>query len=892
MQKPLRATYRVQLTAQFGFDRAEALVDYLNELGISHLYASPYLQAVAGSQHGYDVVDHSKVNAELGGEKGHGKLCEALKQHGLGQVLDIVPNHMAVGSPDNVWWWDVLENGPASYYAAYFDVDWDLTQDNRVLLPILGEHYADSLEAGLVKLERDGSRYLVRYYDHSWPAAPRSLAQVLRDAATVPGGSGALLSNGASDARSALAFFADALGALPSPSVHDHESLARRRRDKVVIFEYLAKLLLERPELAEAVDRELQALSSNVEALDAFLERQNWRLAHWKNAATDLGYRRFFDVNTLAGLRVEDPRVFASSHQLILRWLSDGTLDGVRVDHPDGLLDPEEYMHRLRAAAPKAWIVVEKILERDEQLPQSWPVAGTTGYDFMRLLDQVFVDRESEAALSELAARFSGGAQDWDAMAYAAKHQVLHDVLASECHRLANHVHRLLVGRLTLRDCSWREVTAAITELLASYPSYRSYVRVGAPLTTVDATLIAGAVATAAQRQPEIEPRIWFALESALTLQLSAGVGTEFALRLQQVTGAVAAKSIEDTLYYRYVRLLALNEVGGSPNVFGMSAHDFHHALEQRFQNQPQAMLGSSTHDTKRGEDMRARLLVLSELPSEWDAAVARWSSRSERYRAGIVDGTTEYFFYQTLVGAYPLSEERALQYMEKAIREAKLKTSWTRPDAAFEAAVKNFICGVLGDRELMDDVRAFVERIARPGYINSLGRTLIKLTAPGVPDIYQGDELWDFSLVDPDNRRPVDYALRRQLLARLPRLTPEEAMQELEVGTPKFFVTWKTLQLRKQRPALFDGPYQPLALVGPDSERALAYLRGKQLAVAVRRFSSRGEHADKATALRLPSGSWRNVMTGERLTSAQDGVELATLFGRFPVALLESLES
>jgi (1->4)-alpha-D-glucan 1-alpha-D-glucosylmutase len=891
-----RATYRVQLTAQFGFDRVSDIADYLSGLGISHLYASPYLQAIEGSQHGYDVVDHGKINTELGGDAGHARMCRVLGENGLGQVLDIVPNHMAIGSPENVWWWDVLANGPSSRYASYFDVDWDMNQDNRVLLPILGEHYVDALESRLVKVERDGQRFLCRYHDHVLPAAPRSLEGLLRAAALADAEHGTAMRDSspdpAADARGELLFLADALEALPAPSVYDHESVARRGRHLTAIFEYLRRLFDTHPELAQAVDTELARLSQDVEALDAWLERQNWRLAHWKHAATDLGYRRFFDVNTLAGMRMEDHRVFAASHKLILGWLSAGVLDGVRVDHPDGLRDPEEYLQKLRAAAPRAWIVVEKILHEGEQLPSNWPVAGTTGYDFMRLLDQVYVDPDGEGTLTELAARFAGGEQHWDEMARAAKLQILHDVLASECHRLVNVVHRLLVSRSSFRDCSWREVTAAVTELLASYATYRSYVRAGARVRSTDATLIAGAVATAARNQPEIEPRIWSALESALTLQSNSGEATEFALRLQQVTGAVAAKSIEDTLYYRYVRLLALNEVGGSPNTFGMSLSAFHQALEARAETQPAAMLGSTSHDTKRGEDVRARLLVLSELPDEWAKAVARWSARSQRYRGEpgsppAVDGTTEYFFYQTLVGAYPLSPERAWTYMEKAIREAKLKTSWTRQDAGFEAAVAGFVHGVLSDAELMEDIAGFTRKIARPGYVKSLGRTLIKLTAPGVPDIYQGDELWDLSLVDPDNRRPVDFDARRALLARMPQMTPEQAMAELDAGTPKFYLSWKVLQLRKNRPELFDGEYAAVALDGPDETRAIAFRRGGGLVIAAPRLTT---HAlgGKPTALSLPDGEFLNVLTGERIPAGRGMVELGALWARFPVALLE----
>jgi (1->4)-alpha-D-glucan 1-alpha-D-glucosylmutase len=812
-----RATYRVQLHADFGFDAAAALADYLAELGVSHLYASPYLQAAPGSQHGYDIVDHGKVNGELGGARAHARMCEALAQHGLSQVLDMVPNHMAVGVAENVWWWDVLEHGAQSRFARYFDVDWDADGDDRVLLPILGERYFDALEAGLIRLTLDGEQVRVRYRDHVLPAAPRSIA--------VLGGG--------------------------------------RPIDDALIGR----------------------INGSLEALDAFLEHQSWKLAYWKTAATDLRYRRFFDVTALAGLRMEDPEVFERTHALILAFLRDGIADGLRIDHPDGLRDPEQYLARLRETAPGAWIVVEKILAEHEPVPASWPIDGTTGYEVLRLLDQVQVDAEAEAPLTDLAARFAGGPQDWAEMARDAKLQILDEVLAAECERVAELAHRVLVRRMPLRDCTRHEIRGAVRELLASYDVYRTYVRPGTAPSPRDRATIRAALERAAARQPEVGPRVWSALEDVLLLRDGDALCAELALRVQQLTGPVGAKGIEDTLFYRHVRLLALNEVGGAPERFGVPVE----ALHAAFAALPHArsMLATGTHDTKRGEDMRARLIALTQMPAEWAAAVERWSERSRSHRGEVVDGATEYFFYQTLAGAHPLDAERAWAYMQKAIREAKRHTSWTRPDAAYESGVEAFVRGVCGDRALMSDVARFVAELAPVGFAISLSRTLLKLTAPGVPDFYQGSELWDLSLVDPDNRRPVDYARRRALLRRLGHLPIEAALDELEQGTPKLLLTWRVLNLRRKEPELFEGPYRALEVAGPNPSGTIAFARGDRLLTVVPRLTRREEPARRRDRVQGTAGRWRNVLTGERVLGTASGIAVGELWSRFPVALL-----
>ena len=873
-----RATYRLQLTPTFGFEAARALIDYLDRLGVSHIYASPCLEAVRGSEHGYDVVDHARVREELGGEVGFAALCEALRDRDMGLVLDIVPNHMAIGTPDNALWWDVLENGPASEFAPFFDVDWDAAADNRVLLPILGERYADALEQGAIRVELKDARFVVRYHEHAFPAAPRSVGELLVAAASTA--SSAVDSAGISQ----LSFVGDALSSLPDAWSVDRKGAVRRRHDKTILFEQLERVLHKHVELQACLEREVARLSADVDRLDAWLERQNWRLAYWRAGAYELGYRRFFDVQTLVGLRIEDPEVFEATHARVIEWARAGKVDGLRIDHPDGLRDPEGYLQRLRAALPETYVVVEKILDGDEQLRESWPAEGTTGYDFMRLLDQVQVDPAGERALSALAEQAAGAPQSWDALVRGAKLEILNNVLASELERTVELARRALTSKRDLRDATRAELRAALSHVLASYDGYRSYVREGTPLHDLDRKAIATAVARAREAHVEGDARLWTALERALMLEPPHDDAVSLALTVQQLSSAVAAKAVEDTAGYRYLRLLALNEVGGSPGTFGISRAAFHRALARA---KPASMLGSTTHDTKRGEDVRARLLVLSELAEEWSSTAVGWLARTAVHAAPELDRATQYFFLQTLVGAFPLSEERALAYMQKAAREAKLHTRWTAVNTGYEAALERYVRGVLGDAERMAEVKAFVDRIAPLGFTASLARTLIKLTAPGVPDVYQGDELWDLSLVDPDNRRAVDFGARRELLVRARELSPEAALAELDRGTPKLWLMARTLELRRRSPELFEAPYEALPTTGAGEEGVLAYARGDKLFTVVPRWPARAAQLGPDVRVRLPPGRMRDVLTGELIHATAEGVSVRALWSRFPVALL-----
>ncbi|HYO12129.1 MAG TPA: malto-oligosyltrehalose synthase [Thermoanaerobaculia bacterium] len=878
-QYPL-STYRIQFRPEFGFAEAADLADYLATLGISHLYSSPYLQAARGSTHGYDVIDPTRVNEELGGAEAHERFCRTLGENGLGQVLDVVPNHMAITERRNVWWWDVLENGPASRYATYFDVDWEGPQErqrNTVLLPILGDHYGRVLEAGEFRLVRRGGRFEIHYYDHRMPVAPRSLDTLLAEAARRCGSPD-------------LAFIADALGLLPISTATDRESILRRHRGKEVLAGQLARLCEEQPEVAAAVDAVVEEINADPDRLDELLQRQNYRVAFWRTAGRELDYRRFFDIQTLVGLRAEDERVFADTHGLILDWLRRGLLDGLRIDHPDGLRDPKQYFERLRAAAPEAWLVVEKILEPGEPLPDDWPVDGTTGYDFLNRVGGLFVDPAGEEPLTRIYEELTGETTGWEEMVREKKLLVLNELLASDVNRLAEVFLQVCERHRRHRDYTRFELRQAVREVVACFPVYRTYVRAEAgEVSEQDVHHVEEAMEKAKALRPDLAPDLFDFFRDLLLLRVRGEVESELVMRFQQLTGPAMAKGVEDTSFYNYNRLTSLNEVGGSPGCFGISVEDFHRDNAEAQARWPAAMLATSTHDTKRSEDVRVRLSLLSEIPERWGEAVRRWMSHNERHRSGgSPDRNAEYLLYQTLVGAWPISAERAVAYMEKAAREAKVHTSWTRQDPAYEAALKGFVEGVLADRDFVADLEGFVTPLIEPGRLSSLSQVLLKLAAPGVPDTYQGTELWDLSLVDPDNRRPVDYDLRRRLVRELEAgMTPEQILARMDEGLPKLWVIRQALHLRRRHPELFgpESDYRPLQAWGEKAAHVVAFGRGEGfIAVAPRLvIGLGGDWGD--TVLPLPEGRWHNELTGEEIEGGERC--LPGLLARFPVALL-----
>jgi (1->4)-alpha-D-glucan 1-alpha-D-glucosylmutase len=790
-------TYRLQLRPEFGFDDAAAVLPYLASLGVSHVYLSPVLQATPGSTHGYDVVDHSHLNEELGGAAGFQRLSERARELGIGIVVDVVPNHMAVPTPAslNAALWSVLRTGPASPYARWFDVDW-AAQERALLMPVLGRRIGEVVADGEITLDPSGhpsGEPVLRYFDHVFPVRPGT----------------------------------------------EHLPL---------------------PEL---------------------LDRQFYRLAHWRVGDEELNYRRFFDIDTLAAVRVEDEQVFAETHAVLLALVAEGRVHGLRIDHPDGLADPRGYLRRLADATGGAWVVVEKILEGEEALPDDWPCAGTTGYDALLRVGGLLVDPAAAPALSGLYAQLTGEPTDFAVVVDEAKLFVVEHGLHAEVARLVEVAAAVCHEHLELRDHTRRGLREALVELLVAVPVYRAYVVPGEPAPEISRGIIATAVAQARGRLPE-DRHGTVELLGQLALG-DRGRGThrdEFVVRFQQTCGPVMAKGVEDTAFYRWLRLTSLNEVGGDPAHLGVEPQELHDWCTRIQVTRPDTMTTLSTHDTKRSEDVRARLATLSELPDEWGARVTTWRARSAAYRPAALDANTEYLLWQTLVGAWPIGADRLTAYLEKATREAKRRTTWTEPDEEYDAAVRTFAQRVLADSAVMAEVTAFVDRLAPASRANVLSQKLLALTVPGVPDIYQGCELVDLSLVDPDNRRPVDYALRRE---RLEGLDSGGAPRDLD--DEKLLVVSRALRLRREHPDWFGAAatYEPVPCTTP---HALAFARSSRVVTVVSRLTCglRGGWGD--ATVRLPEGRWRDVLTDREYVGEP---LLGDVLAALPVALLVS---
>lgn len=874
-----RATYRIQFNPDFNFDDAARLADYLADLGISHLYASPYLQPVKGSTHGYDVIDHHRVNEELGGEKGHKWLCRRLRECKLGQILDIVPNHMAISDQNNKWWWDVLENGPSSSYSSYFDVDWEYphdTQRNKILLPILGDHYGRILEAKEIKLERNKGTFIIRYYDHFFPVAPRSLVELL-----------SLIAE-SEDSRE-LGFIASALEYLPLPSSTDRENTKRRKRDKEVLQKQLSLLLVESPHISRILDEEIDKINQDPERMDILLENQNYRLAYWRLSRSDLSYRRFFNINDLIALRIEEQYVFDDTHLLIKHWMENCTIDGVRIDHPDGLWDPVSYFTNLRQISDDAWIVAEKILEPDETLPTEWNVAGTTGYDFLFLVDNLFVDQAHKEAFTTFYRNLTGETRDYETMLYERKRQVVKELLDSDVNRLTQVMHKICENNRMYRDFTLDEQKETLIEYIINLPVYRTYIQADVDMINdADKKIIKETIKRAKMKRPDIDAQLFDFLYGILTLQADTEAEKNLAMRIQQLTGPVMAKGAEDTTFYWYNRFTMLNEVGGNPDYFGISTDMFHERAAKLQAQFPYTMVTTSTHDTKRSEDVRMRLAVISEIPDEWERFIFTVAENNRRYKQDdFPDVNTEYLIYQTMVGAWPINAERLLRYIEKAMREAKVYTSWQNQNHEYEQCVFKFITGIYDDEAFIKEVKVFTEKIKYTGFINSLSQTLVKLTAYGVPDIYQGCELWNFSLVDPDNRQPVDFTLRQKLLSKIEDFTSVEILDRMDEGIPKLYLLAKTLNVRKKNPGFFskDAAYTPCSITGAKTGHVLAYYRGKNIVTVVPRFTKKLNGTWDDTTLHLEGTGWTHCFTNQAIEG--DSISIADLFRDFPVALL-----
>ena len=973
-----RATYRLQFNHTFTFRDATAIVPYLADLGISHVYASPIFKAAPGSMHGYDVIDYGELNPEIGTRDEFDAMVAALHAHDLGLFLDFVPNHMGIDNGANAWWHDVLENGPASEYAATFDIDWDplkIELHNKVLLPILGDQYGAILERGELKLVYDNGSFRIDYWDTPLPVNPLTYPDILRIAEP------ALVEQLPEDDIDLLAFLSivTSLEHLPAGDeiLLDPEAMQSRKREQIVAKLRLGELSDKSLIVRDALLATVNALNGDpkdpqsFDALDRLLDKQSWRLAFWRVASEEINYRRFFAINTLAAIRQEELAVFKETHRLLFSLLAEGSIDGVRIDHPDGLWDPAGYFRDLqrgyllallerklspetgetwdeiraetlpvieerldRIAAERGrwplYILAEKILEHSEVLPADWAIAGTVGYEFAQAATELFVDSESRVMFDRIFSRYTGDKLRFPELVYEMKGRQLREAFASEVNVLTNALGRISEHDRHSRDFTNADLRVGLREVLACFSVYRTYVTCnGEGLIDRDQRYIEAAVALAARRNPAIDRSVFDFVGRTLLLEDTGrrGVPTDercrFAMKFQQLSGPVMAKGVEDTTFYRFNRLVSLNEVGGDPSRFGIGVDEFHRQNRARLRSWPISLLASSTHDTKRGEDVRARISVLSEVPTEWRAGLNRWSRLNRKLKQKI-DGALaphradEYVIYQTLIGTWPLQPlsdvERAVyvtrlqEYIIKVAREASRFTNWVNPDEQYEAALTEFVAGLISPRRsrlFLEDFTAFVNQLVPAGLTNALAQQVLKLTSPGVPDIYQGTEIWDDSLVDPDNRRAVDFSMRTELLARAGERSIGGFAIDPTNDALKLTVTARALGVRAENPELFArGDYTALTVEGPLAAHVVAFARvlGEDVAVVVVPRLVMGLANWEGTTVRLPNSLARTGLIdafSQRTipaATADDGgdvhIDVEALFATAPVALLTALPS
>jgi len=937
------ATYRLQFNKNFTFRQAREIVTYLHHLGISDAYASPYFQAGAESLHGYDITDHNKFNAAIGSREDYDAWVAELHAHGMGQIADFVPNHMGINDPQNVWWQDVLENGPSSLYAPYFDIDWrPLKTDlhDKVLLPILGDQYGRVLERGELRIRFDGGSFSLTYFDHVFPIAPGTYRFILELA----------LENLAEfrdeDFYAEFQSILTALEYLPRRTETDPERIKERAREKEIIKKRLERRCAEAPQVQRGIEKAVETINGHIgdprsfDRLDELLNAQSYRLAFWRVAAEEINYRRFFDVNDLAAIRVELPEVFDAAHKLLFELVASGAVTGLRIDHPDGLYRPLEYFEKLQMRCAKAlrvplpkdgraiYLIVEKILTGEEQLPQNWPVHGTTGYGFANQVAGVLVDHNAEGAIAKIFKRFIGHSLHFGHLVYAKKRLVMRISLANEVNVLGTMVDRLSEQNRWFRDYTLEALARAVRETIACFPVYRTYLEPGKPVSEEDRAVIERAVAAAKRRNPAIEESVFNFLRDLLLFRFPENLDeeqraahAEFVLKFQQFTGPITAKGLEDTVFYIYNRLAALNEVGGEPQLFGLSVETFHERNLRRQRDWPASLLATSTHDSKRSEDVRARMLAISEIPPSWGRSLQKWRTTNRRFKKQIDDAEApdageEYLLYQTLLGTWPVDLDgapvpsvgpkfiaRIQRYMAKALKEAKLNTSWIQPNENWDDAMQEFVARILeaGPRnKFLPVFLPVAAEIARLGAINSLAQTVIKLTAPGVPDIYQGTEIWDDSLVDPDNRRPIDYARRREMLTQIENVPANELMQCWPDGRIKMRLTQRLLHLRRENPELFrEGIYEPINFGGAFADYAIGFVRrhrDRAIIVIVPRLSSRvgfppiGDRWQD-THVVLPAGksNLRDVFSDRKVRVENSQLRLAVAMSQLPFAVLQS---
>lgn len=977
------STYRLQFNHLFKFSDAKNIIHYLYHLGISDIYASPYFKAKAGSQHGYDIVSHDTINPEIGTEEEYNEMIQELWKYGMGQILDIVPNHMCITSNENSWWMDVLENGLSSLHADFFDIDWEpvkIELKNKVLIPVLGDQYGIVLERQELQLAFENGDFFLYYYQHKFPIRPKTYIDILQHRIDE-------LKNRFSPENphlNELLSIITALNHLPPHTERDPEKIAERYREKEIIKKRLRNLYSENPEIKSFIDENVRIFNGvktkpeSFDLLDTLLNQQIYRLSKWSVATEEINYRRFFDINDLAAIRMENPLVFREIHKLIFKLIKEGKITGLRVDHPDGLYNPSEYFQRLQkncflyrrldlpeyltetpdreaeilrqfnellTTDPRSkafYIIGEKILIRGEKIPEDWPVFGTTGYDFLNALNGIFIETTNAKIFDDIYARFIRSKLNFLNIVYEKKKLIMDVIMSSEVNTLGHYLNRLSEKNRHTRDFTLNSLTNAIKEVIAFFPVYRTYIK-PSEVTERDRRYIEIAISKAKRKNPAMSESVFDFLKDVLLLRYpeifkdaDKREWLDFVMKFQQVTGPVTAKGLEDTTFYIYNRLVSLNEVGGSPERFGTPIETFHGQNIERGKFWPHTLIATSTHDSKRSEDVRARINVISEIPDEWKECLTRWR-RLNKKNAIVAEGQTipepneEYLLYQTLIGAWPIGpmtgpeyeafKKRIKDYMIKALREAKVNTSWINPNTNYENTLVNFIEAILNNKrrnKFLKDFQVFQKKISAYGIYNSLSQTLLKITSPGIPDFYQGTELWDFSLVDPDNRRPVDYNIRINMLEELKRNEREMPLWKLaneltinkDTGKIKLYLTYNALNYRKAHREIFErGEYIPLETTGERSDNTCSFMRkfeNSAVLVVAPRFITRlipqpeslpfGKEVWKDSFIVLPNEEtekkYRNIFTGEIVTTVRYKestiLYLSEIFAHFPVALME----
>jgi (1->4)-alpha-D-glucan 1-alpha-D-glucosylmutase len=960
------STYRLQLNLHFTFSQAASVVSYLDELGITDCYTSPFLMAHPGSMHGYDITDHTRFNPEIGTSQEFAEFAGKLKERKMGLVVDVVPNHMCITHPSNLWWWDVLENGPGSDYAHHFDIDWNPPKAelaNKVLLPFLPDQFGLVLESQSIRVVYDAGGFNLDSMGTRFPLAARSWAPLLerilvKAKETLTESDGHMLE---------LESIITAISHLPPREDTDFARVRERQREKEVIRRRVSALVEDSDVVRACLKQVLSVINGtkgdthSFDPLEKLLDDQAYRLSFWRVASDEINYRRFFDINDLAAIRVESPEVFAVVHAIPFDLIQKSLVSGIRIDHPDGLFDPLRYFEDLQAQVPlpgfssnsaagsgrrRIYLAAEKILIGSEELRPGWAIEGTTGYGFLNLVNGLFVDASKARFFQRLYRKFSGWSQTYLDLIYESKRLVMQVSMSSELNVLSRRLDRISEQHRRSRDFTLESLRDALREVIASFPVYRTYVRTDSKHPDEqDERYIRGAIKTARRRNPATSAAVFDFIQDLLLLKDPDSITDAdraerrlFVMRFQQLTGPVMAKGLEDTAFYRYCPLLSLNEVGGSPDKFGVALAHFHAKNLARRQLWRNAMLASSTHDTKRSEDVRARINVLSEIPAEWYRAIRGWQRLNEGKKTqvggeSVPSANEEYFLYQTLLGAWPLVSmdgpayadfvDRIHKYMEKALREAKVNTSWINPNTEYEAAFHSYLDAIL-DRSsghaFLEQFAPFQARIAKAGIFNSLSQTLLKITSPGLPDFYQGTEVWNFSLADPDNRRAVDYEGMQKLLSRL---ASEESQNQAALvdrlvaepgdGGLKLYITRNALRFRREHHSVFSrGNYLPLRAAGEKNKHVIAFARSFRgatvIVLAGRFFAQLDEENQQRLPLgdlwagtevvvrkRLPAGAYRDVLTGKTISLVErDGESLIALeqaFSHLPLALLVNVE-